>query len=80
MTSPSRVDITEVVLKIYSVSGRLVTELRDSAPAIGRGSVHWDVADRHGDAVGNGVYICKAVAVDSRGKKASIMGKVAVAR
>jgi hypothetical protein len=80
LTTTGSVEIADVVLKIYSVSGRLVAELRDPAPAIGRGSIHWPALDDHGDRVANGVYICRAVAVAEGGVKASVLGKVAVAR
>jgi hypothetical protein len=80
LTTTGEVNLSEVVVKIFSVSGRLVAELRDESPAVGRGSIHWDGTDKYGEAVANGVYICKAVAADSRGKKATIMSKVALAR
>lgn len=80
LTTTGNVDIVEIVLKIYSVSGRLVAELRDPTPAIGRGSIYWPALDDHGDRVGNGVYLCRAVAVGSGGRKATVLGKVAVAR
>jgi flagellar hook assembly protein FlgD len=80
LTSDGAVDISEVVLKIYSVSGRLVTELTDPSPRTGRGSIHWDLADRHGEVVANGMYICRAIATNSSGKKARILTKLAVAR
>lgn len=80
LASEGAVDIEEVVLKIYSVSGRLVTELTAPSPGTGRGSIHWDLTDGYGEVVANGVYICRAIASDSRGKKARILGKVAVAR
>lgn len=80
ITSTGDVEINEVVLKIYSVAGRLVAELHDPAPAVGRGSIYWPALDDHGDRVANGVYICRAVAVGSGGRKARIQSKVAVAR
>ncbi len=80
ITSTGDVEISEVVLKIYSVAGRLVAELRDPAPAVGRGSIYWPALDDHGERVANGVYICRAVAVGSEGRKARIQSKIAVAR
>jgi hypothetical protein len=80
LTSEGSAEITDVVIKIYSVSGRLVAELRDPQPAIGRGSVHWAAVDDHGDRVSNGIYICKAIAAGAGGGKASTMVKVALAR
>jgi hypothetical protein len=80
LTSDGAVDISDVVLKIYSVSGRLVAELIDPSPGTGRGSIHWDLTDRHAEVVANGVYICRAIAADSKGKQAKTLTKVAVAR
>jgi hypothetical protein len=80
LTTTGNVEIADLVLKIYSVSGRLVAELKDPAPAIGRGSIYWAAVDDHGDRVGNGVYICRAVAIAEGGRKATVLGKVAVAR
>lgn len=80
LTSEGSAEIIDVVIKIYSVSGRLVTELHDPQPAIGRGSIYWAALDDHGDRVSNGIYICKAIARGPRGAKASTMVKVALAR
>jgi hypothetical protein len=80
LTSAGVAEITDVVIKIYSVSGALVAELRDPEPAIGRGSLHWDALDDHGDRVSNGIYICKAVATGAGGAKASTIVKIALAR
>jgi hypothetical protein len=80
LTSEGTAEILDVVVKIYSVTGRLVTELRDPEPAIGRGSIHWAAVDDHGDRVSNGIYLCKAIATGFDGAKASTMVKVALAR
>jgi hypothetical protein len=80
LTSTGSAEISDITLKIYSVSGRLVAELHDPDPAIGRGSIHWGAVDDHGDRVSNGIYICKAVATGFAGAKASTLVKVALAR
>ena len=47
-----------VTMKIYSVSGRLVREFEEPAPA-GFMMVRWDGLDEDGEEVANGVYYCK---------------------
>lgn len=80
LTSEGDVEITDVTMKIYSVSGRLVAKLLDPEPSAGRGSIHWAAVDERGDRVSNGIYICKAVATGFGGTKASAIVKVALAR
>jgi len=80
LATTGETDVEEVTVKIYSVSGRLVAVLRDPAPGVGRGSLRWDATDDSGDAVGNGVYICKASAIGGNGRRATAIVKVAVAR
>lgn len=56
-----------VTMKIYSVSGRLVREFEEAAPA-GFMMVHWDGLDEDGEEVANGVYYCK-IRVTMSGQK-----------
>ena len=46
----------EAVIRIYTVAGRLIQELRASA-GVGFNAVAWDGRDRDGDEIGNGVYL-----------------------
>ena len=48
----------EMTVKIYSLSGRLVREFTEPAPA-GFMMMPWDGRDRDGEEVANGVYYCK---------------------
>ena len=48
----------EIIVKIYSLSGRLVREFTEPARA-GFTMIPWDGRDRNGDEVANGVYYCK---------------------
>ncbi len=71
----------DVVVKIYTVSGRHVVTLR-SPGVMGWGQVVWDGADEAGEPVANGVYLYKvsAVATEDRAEKATFVGKAVVMR
>ncbi len=71
----------DIVVKIYTVSGRHVRTLR--APgATGWSQVVWDGTDSSGDPVANGVYLYKvaAAAVASPSEKADFVGRAVVLR
>jgi hypothetical protein len=53
---PASADVT---LRIYNVSGQLVTTLVDRDVAAGRQSVWWDGKDSSGRRVSRGVYFCR---------------------
>jgi len=55
---------TEVTLRIYSVSGRLVQKTTLPATS-GRNGYHWDARDQAGDPVANGVYLLQLSAKGS---------------
>ncbi len=57
----------ELIVKIYSLSGRLVHEFTEPARA-GFTMISWDGRDREGDEVANGVYYCK-IRVKMAGEK-----------
>ena len=57
----------EMIVKIYSLSGRLVREFAEPARA-GFTMIPWDGRDRDGDEVANGVYYCK-IRVKMAGEK-----------
>ncbi|UCF04712.1 MAG: T9SS type A sorting domain-containing protein [bacterium] len=48
-----------VQVRIYDVSGRLVTTLTDRLIDAGRHQVMWNGTDRHGRQVSSGVYFCR---------------------
>jgi hypothetical protein len=70
----------DVVVKIYTVSGRHIRTFR--APAVaGWGQFVWDGSDSDGDAVSNGVYLYKVTATATGGgESAAQMGKAVVLR
>jgi|GEM_PF-1032217 len=50
----------EVIIRIYTVAGRLIQEIRQPAN-IGFNKIFWDGRDRDGDEIGNGVYLYKVL-------------------
>jgi hypothetical protein len=57
----------EMIVKIYSLSGRLVREFKTDAPA-GFMMLPWDGHDEDGEEVANGVYYCKLRVKTADGK------------
>ncbi|MFA6469375.1 MAG: C25 family cysteine peptidase [Bacteroidota bacterium] len=58
LAGPSNPD--EVMIKIYTVAGRLIQELNIHA-IIGFNRIPWDGRDKDGDQIGNGVYFYKLI-------------------
>jgi len=56
---PSSAD--EVVVSIYTISGRLIWR-REVNGVVGFDWIHWDGRDSDGRLVANGVYYCKVIA------------------
>ncbi|MBI2427907.1 MAG: hypothetical protein HYV29_03780, partial [Ignavibacteriales bacterium] len=50
----------EVIIKVYTVAGRLIHEIRHPA-IIGFNKIYWDGRDMDGDEIGNGVYLYRVV-------------------
>ncbi len=50
----------EVLIKIYTVAGRLIQELNTNG-IIGFNKIPWDGRDKDGDQIGNGVYLYKVI-------------------
>ncbi len=70
--------IGEASIKIYTVYGRLIREIRDTARA-GFNKITWDGRDEDGDLVANGVYLYKVV-VDDGEKTLEKIEKLAITR
>ncbi len=60
-------------VRIYTISGRLLRELRDPDSGGGVHFLPWDGTDADGDPIANGTYIYKVVA-ESGGKKLEKIG------
>jgi hypothetical protein len=68
----------DVMIQIYTVSGRLVHEIR-APKALGYTQIAWDGRDLDHDEVGNGLYIYRVTARGS-GEKEEFTGRIVRAR
>jgi len=57
----------DVVIRIYTVAGRLLKTLHASVP-VGYNEIFWDGVDASGDVLANGVYFYKISADDGKEK------------
>jgi hypothetical protein len=60
--------LDSAVVKIYTVTGKLIKKLEARNLAPGYNEVYWDGRDRDGDEIANGVYFYKVVARSGTGK------------
>jgi hypothetical protein len=72
-------DADKVTLKIYTLTGRLVTTLDTLDGFTGYNEFHWSGLDRDDEELSNGVYLYKIVA-EKAGDVAERTGKLAVLR
>lgn len=75
----------EVLIQIYTVSGRLVKTLRTSVLPAGLGGyrvagITWDGRDDFGDLIGKGVYVYRLTVQAADGKKANAFEKLVLLR
>ena len=61
----------DVVVKIYTVAGRLIHSIEQSGYKDRFFKVDWDTRDSDGDLVGNGIYLYRVTAKTSDGKYSS---------
>jgi len=71
--------VEDVVIKIYSSSGRLIHQIQDASQRQGYNEVPWDGKDEDGEDLANGVYFYKIIVQTQEGKLSRI-GKLAVIR
>lgn len=62
-------DGADVSIKIYTIAGRLIQELRGTTVSGYNGELVWDGRDRDSDEIANGVYLYKISLRDGRQKK-----------
>jgi hypothetical protein len=68
----------QVVLKIYTIRGRLIREFRRRGVGPGYVEILWDGRDEEGERVANGVYDYKMSIIGGNGEKISpVVGKMA---
>jgi hypothetical protein len=75
--------ILKVLVKVYTVSGKLVKSLEDSFFAEGNlyTDLSWDGLDDYGDAIGRGVYVYEVVVKDeTTGERISKFEKLVLLR
>lgn len=75
-------DDTEVRVKIFTLSGRLIRTLEDVGRS-GFNQIEWDGRDEDGDELANGVYLYKIIATQRQtgeALRAEEIGKLVVAR
>ncbi|MFQ6618573.1 MAG: C25 family cysteine peptidase, partial [Fidelibacterota bacterium] len=72
----------EVVIRIYTVAGRLIKVIKDfDNYMVGFNRIPWDGRDEDGDIPANGVYLYTLTVKSSDGnEKAEVIGKLAIAR
>ena len=74
-------DVLDVRIEIFTVSGKLVKTLQETAASSTRRvEIPWDGLDDYGDRIGKGVYIYKVTLKDSGGKKADQYQKLVLLR
>ena len=62
----------DVLVKIYTIGGRLIEELRGISVSGYNDDIIWNSRDRDGDPVANGVYLYKIIIDDGQEKKEHI--------
>lgn len=63
---------SEVEVKIYTVSGRLIQDLQVPPQLNANYKVYWNGRDRDGDELANGVYFYKVIAKNNNGTREAI--------
>jgi hypothetical protein len=69
----------EVKIKIFTVAGRLIREIKSNSVNINFNKISWDGRDQDGDLIANGVYLYKII-VKKNDKTDSVIQKLAVLR
>lgn len=74
-------DILDVRIEVFSVSGKLVKTIQETALSSERRvELAWDGLDDYGDRIGKGVYIYRVVLKDSTGEKQEAYQKLVLLR
>jgi len=71
----------EIKIKVFTVSGRLIKEIKLNATQLNYdlNKIYWNGRDDDGDLIANGVYLYKII-MDVGGKKHNITQKLAIVR
>jgi hypothetical protein len=77
----NQADDAEVIIKIYTVSGRLIREIENYHTTDKFVRVAWDGRDQDGNKIANGTYLYKIIVKNiDGGFTKSVLGKLAVIR
>ena len=68
-----------IIIKIYTIRGRLVRTLEEDSPGWLYNEVFWDGRDKDGDDLASGVYLFKFTLIDAD-RKLEQIGKLAIVR
>jgi hypothetical protein len=71
-------DLVNVRIKIYTVAGRLIKELKEDGIAAKFVTINWTGKDEDGETLGNGIYIYKLTVQTGDGASVTDVGKLAV--
>jgi hypothetical protein len=71
--------VDRVLIKIFTVAGRLIHKMEHSQIGAGFQQIFWDGRDRDGDRLANGVYLYKVI-VTANGKQKEKIEKLVVMR
>ena len=69
----------QVIVKIYTVSGRLIRTIEDASARRGYNEADWDARDENGERLANGVYFYKVI-VKTGTYKIEKIGRLAIVR
>ena len=69
----------QVIVKIYTVSGRLIRTIEDASARRGYNETDWDARDENGERLANGVYFYKVIVKTDKHKIEKI-GRLAILR
>jgi flagellar hook assembly protein FlgD len=67
-----------VDIKIYTVSGRLIKEVKSNGVRSKFVAIDWDGKDADGETLANGVYLYKLMVTAEDGSSQTTIGKMAV--
>ena len=77
--SSDKSDKVAVIIKIYTVHGRLIRTIAEASAARGANETYWDGRDETGVRCANGVYLYRVIARTDQGSVEKI-GKLAILR
>ena len=69
----------QVIVKIYTVSGRLIRTIADGSTRRGYNETDWDARDENGERLANGVYFYKVI-IKTDAHKIEKIGRLAIVR